>query len=156
MRPIFEKYGGREIKTIGDGFLVDFASALNAVKCAYDIQRKARDLNKSLPEERRVQHRIWVHLGDVLDSAGDISGDAVNVASRIESLADNGGVCLTRQVYDHVQNKFELPLLSLGLRSLKNVSTPLEVYKILMPWDNSKGTSAMEHDTRRIAILPIR
>ena len=153
LRPIFKKHGGREVKTMGDGFLVDFPSALRAVECAYEIQRDARTLNSSLPAERRLQIRIGVHLGDVLDSAGDISGDAVNVASRIESLADEGGVYLTRQVYDHIQNKFEVPLLSLGLRSLKNVGTPLEVYKIVMPWDESRTISA-EHDNRRIAILP--
>lgn len=153
LRPIFRKHGGREVKTMGDGFLVDFPSALSAVECAYEIQKNARNHNRSLPAERRLQIRIGVHLGDVLDSAGDISGDAVNIASRIEPLADDGGVCLTRQVFDHVQNKFQLPLLSLGLRALKNVSTPIEVYKIVMPWDESRTVSA-DHDPRRIAILP--
>src|SRR5256712_11117201 len=124
LRPIFIKHGGREVRTIGDSFLVDFPSALSAVKCAYEIQRTTRDLNNSLPEERRVHLRIGVHLGDIVESQGDISGDAVNVASRIESLADNGGVCLTRQVCVQVQNKFELPLTNLGPKSLKNVNSP--------------------------------
>src|SRR5256712_6917776 len=132
LRPVFNRHGGREVKTIGDSFLVDFPSALNAIKCAYDIQKSTREFNISLPEERRVHVRIGVHLGDIVESQGDISGDAVNVASRIESLADSGGVCLTRQVYDQVQNKFELPLTSLVPKSLKNVNSPMEGYKMVM------------------------
>ncbi len=102
IRPILNRHDGREVKTMGDSFLVEFSSALNAVRCAYDIQRTAREYNFSLPDEKRVHLRIGVHLGDVIDSQGDISGDAVNVASRINHLAEDGGVCLTRQVYDHV------------------------------------------------------
>lgn len=154
LRPIFIKHGGKEVKTIGDSFLVDFPSALSAVKCAYEIQKTTRGLNNSLPEERRALLRIGVHVGDIVESQGDISGDAVNVASRIESLADGGGVCLTRQVYDQVQNKFELSLRSLGAKSLKNLRTPIEVFKMVMPWDETRTTAPSEPDTRRIAILP--
>ena len=117
IRPILARHNGREIKTIGDAFLVEFLSALDAVRCAYDIQRAVREFNISLPEDRRVHLRVGVHLGDVVESGGDISGDAVNVASRIEPLAEDGGVCVTRQVYDHVQNKFELKLASLGVEA---------------------------------------
>ena len=154
LRPLFKKHTGREVKTIGDSFLVNFPSALSAVTCAYEIQKTARESNNSLPEERRVLMRIGIHVGDIVESQGDISGDAVNVASRIESLADSGGVCLTRQVYDQIQNKFELPLTSLGPKSLKNVNTPIEVYKMVMPWDATGFASSSEHDARRIAILP--
>ncbi len=154
IRPILNRHDGREVKTMGDSFLVEFSSALNAVRCAYDIQRTAREYNISLREERRVHLRVGVHLGDVLDSQGDISGDAVNVASRINYLADDGGVCLTRQVYDHVQNKFELPLKSLGPRSLKNVNIPVEVYRMEMPWDEKRAGQSTELDKRRIAVLP--
>ena len=154
IRPILNKHDGREVKTMGDSFLVEFSSALNAVRCAYDIQRAAREFNISLPVERRVHLRVGVHLGDVLNSQGDISGDAVNVASRINYLADDGGVCLTRQVYDHVQNKFELPLKSLGPQSLKNVNAPVEVYRMEMPWDEKRATQPTELDKRRIAVLP--
>ncbi len=154
IRPILSRHDGREVKTMGDSFLVEFSSALNAVKCAYDIQRTAREYNISLPEERRVHLRVGVHLGDVLETQGDISGDAVNVASRINYLADDGGVCLTRQVYDHVQNKFELPLTSLGPRSLKNVNIPIEVYRMEMPWDEKKATQLAKLDKKRVAVLP--
>src|SRR2546427_5646769 len=88
------------------------------------------------------QLRVGVHLGDVVESGGDVSGDAVNIASRIEPLAEEGGVCLSRQVYDHVRNKFELPLTSLGVKSLKNLADPLEVFKMEMPWSRMKDVEA--------------
>ncbi len=154
LRPIFARHDGREVKTMGDAFLVEFGSALDAVRCAYDIQRASREFNISLPDEKRIHLRVGVHLGDVVNDQGDISGDAVNVASRIEPLAEDGGVCLTRQVYDHVQNKFELPLASLGSKSLKNLAAPLEVYKMVMPWDEAKAIPSVRPDKTRIAILP--
>lgn len=154
IRPILSRHKGREVKTIGDAFLVEFPSALDAVRCAYDIQRAAREYNISSPTEQRIHLRVGVHLGDVVESQGDISGDAVNVASRIEPLAEDGGACITRQVFDHVQNKFELPLVSLGAKSLKNVSLPMEVFRMVMPWEAEKGTPSPQPDKRRIAVLP--
>lgn len=153
IRPILARHNGAEVKTIGDGFLVEFPNALDSVRCAYDIQRATREFNISLPAEKRIHLRVGLHLGDVVRSEGDISGDAVNVASRIEPLAEDGGVCLTRQVYDHVHNKFDVPLTSLGPKSLKNVSEPVEVYKMIMPWE--KESAGWERlDARRLAILP--
>src|SRR2546427_5301055 len=137
-RPILKRHEGREVKTIGDAFLVEFSSALDAVRCAYEIQRATKEFNVPLPEERRIHLRVGIHLGDVVESAGDISGDAVNLASRIEALAEDGGVCFTRQVYDHIQNKFELSLTNLGYKPLKNVTNPVEVYKMVMPWAEKK------------------
>ena len=157
IRPILGRHQGREVKTLGDGFLVEFASALDAARCAYDIQRGVREFNLSMAEERRIHLRIGLHLGDVVESQGDISGDAVNVASRIESLAEDGGVCLTRQVYDQVFNKLEIPFTNLGHKAMKNVSAPIEVYKMSMPWeprppDEHNGSL----DRRRIAVLPFK
>jgi len=152
-RPVLARYNGREVKTMGDAFLVEFQSALDAVRCAYEIQRSTREFNISLPQERRIQLRVGIHLGDVVESAGDISGDAVNVASRIQPLAEAGGICITRQVYDQVQNKFELQLVSLGPKSLKNVLAPLEVFKVALPWEERQARAGTL-DARRIAILP--
>jgi adenylate cyclase len=154
-RPILKRHEGREVKTIGDAFLVEFSSALDAVRCAYEIQRATREFNIPLPEERRIHLRVGIHLGDVVESAGDISGDAVNLASRIESLAENGGVCLTRQVYDHVQNKFELPLKSAGNKLLKNVASPVEVFRMVMPWSEEKAEARAKLDRNRLAVLPL-
>lgn len=161
IRPILGRHGGREIKTIGDAFLVEFASALNAVRCAYDIQRAVREFNFSLEEGRRLRLRVGIHLGEVVAESedSDISGDAVNVASRIESLAEDGGVCITRQVFDQIQNKFELPFTNLGRQALKNVKDRVEIYGMVLPWAEARSpgvaTNASSLDRRgRIAILP--
>jgi len=154
IRPILSRHGGREVKTMGDAFLIESPSALEAVRCAYDIQRATREFNLSLPEERRIHLRVGVHLGDVVESGGDISGDAVNLASRIEPLAEDGGVCLTRQVYDQVVSKFELPLESLGPKQLKNVSTSVEVFRMHMPWEVKATAPKTGLDPKRIAVLP--
>jgi adenylate cyclase len=154
IRPILIKHNGREVKTIGDGFLVEFSSAMDAVRCAYDIQRTLREFNISQQSDERITLRIGLHVGDVVESQGDISGDAVNIASRIQSLAEDGGVCVTRQVYDQVQNKFDLPLKSLGNRSLKNVNVPLDVYKMVLPWEQEQKAAASDLDASRVAVLP--
>jgi len=154
VREILNRHNGREVKTIGDGFLIEFPSALDAVRCAYDIQGKTREHNVPLPEEKRVHLRIGIHLGDVVESEGDISGDAVNVASRIGPFAENGGISLSRQVYDQVQNKFDLPLVTLGAKTLKNVATPVELYRVTLPWQQDTTPSSTQLDKKRIAVLP--
>jgi adenylate cyclase len=154
IRPILKKHKGREVKTMGDAFLVDFPSALEAVRCAHDIQRAAREFNLSVLADRKLRLRIGVHLGDIVESQGDISGDAVNVASRIEPLAEDGGVCITRQVFDQVQNKFELKLASLGNKRLKNVNIPVEVFKVVMPWNEEKDAPSIQLNRNRVAVLP--
>jgi adenylate cyclase len=155
VRPILGRYQGREVKTMGDAFLVEFSSALAAVRCAYDIQRAARERNASLPEDRKIRLRIGIHLGDVVELQGDISGDAVNVASRIEPLAEAGGVCMTRQVYDQVMNKIDVPLSSVGTRVLKNVDAPVEVFRMTMPGEEARASTGPPRERRRIAVLPL-
>jgi TolB-like protein/class 3 adenylate cyclase/Tfp pilus assembly protein PilF len=155
VRPVLTRYDGREVKTMGDAFLIEFPSALEAVKCAYEIQKTAREFNISNPEERRINLRIGIHLGDIVESQGDISGDAVNVASRIGPFAENGGISLSRQVYDQVQNKFELSLTSLGAKTLKNVAAPIELFKVILPWqEEERNSSPTQPDKKRIAVLP--
>src|SRR5437667_6869159 len=154
LRPIFARHSGREVKTMGDAFLVEFPNALEAVRCAYDVQRASREFNISFKNEKRIHLRVGIHLGDVVESEGDILGDAVNMASRIEPLAEDGGVTITQQVYDQVRGKFELHFESLGSKSLKNVDLPVEVYRMIMPWDRAIGLQASQLDRRRVAILP--
>ena len=154
IRPILARHQGREVKTVGDAFLVEFPNALDATRCAYDIQRSTREFNLSMASERRIHLRIGVHVGEVVESNGDISGDSVNVASRVEPLAEDGGVCITRQVYDHVRSKTDLPLVSIGAKPLKNVIEPMEIFKMVMPWDEETASSIAQLDKRRIAVLP--
>ncbi|HEX4919234.1 MAG TPA: adenylate/guanylate cyclase domain-containing protein, partial [Candidatus Bathyarchaeia archaeon] len=155
IRPIIGKNRGREVKTMGDAFLVEFPSALDAVRAAYEIQQTTREHNISAIADRKLLLRIGIHLGDVVEASGDISGDAVNIASRIQALAEEGGVCITRQVFDQVQNKIELPLLSMGPKPVKNVTRPVEVYNVKMPWQpDSILSRPIQPDKKRIAVIP--
>ena len=152
VRPLFSKYHGNEVKTIGDSFLVEFASALDALRCAAEIQSLLHQYNASQADEKKIVLRIGVHLGDVIYREGDVFGDAVNLSSRIQPLAEPEGICISRQVFDQVHNKFELPILSMGEQRLKNVNAPVELYRVLMPWE--KKDSPHPVGARRVAVLP--
>jgi TolB-like protein/Flp pilus assembly protein TadD len=154
LRPFFPKFSGREVKTIGDSFLVEFDSALDATRCAVEIQSYLHDYNLTSKEEWKISLRIGIHLGDVIHQEGDVFGDAVNIASRIEPLAPAEGVVISEQVYDQVHNKFVLPLIPMGEKSLKNVSRPVQIYSIQMPWEREKPSERTELDSKRIAVLP--
>lgn len=154
IRPILSKHNGREVKTIGDAFMVEFQSALDAARCAYDIQRTVREANMTLPAESKLHLRIGIHEGDVIGQGSDISGDAVNIASRIEPLAADGGVCLTRHVWESVGNRIDVPMMSLGPKPLKNVTEPMEVFVMAMPWEKEAPGQWGRLDNRRVAILP--
>ena len=155
LHPVFARHGGREVKTIGDGFLVEFPSALEAVRCALEIQQLMSNRNQSVTSERKILLRVAVHLGDVEHRDGDIYGDAVNVASRIQPLAEPGGICITQQVFDHVRNSEEFRTVALGQNQLKNVQTPTEVYKVLPPTERTKITKIETLEPRRVAALPL-
>jgi TolB-like protein len=154
LRPLFTSHGGREIKTIGDAFLVEFQSALDAVLCAVAVQQIMHDRKVARGEQLTL--RIGIHVGDVVESGNDILGDAVNIASRIEPLAEPGEVCISGQVYDQVRNKSDLLFVSLGEKALKNVSTPVIVYAVRMPWGQTASDKTQTYATDRIAILPFR
>jgi class 3 adenylate cyclase/KaiC/GvpD/RAD55 family RecA-like ATPase len=135
IRPIFSKHNGREIEAIGDAFLVEFASALEAVTCAREIQISLHELNLQRPMERSILLRIGIHLGDIVHMDNNVYGDSVNVASRIEPLSEPGGVCITSSVFGHVRNNPEFLFESMGKKELKNVQLPIEVYRIVLPWE---------------------
>ena len=155
LRPILRRHRGREVKTIGDAFLVEFPSAQDAVECALEIQRSE---NARPTEPRRGtagRLRIGIHLGDVVDRSGDVLGDAVNLASRIEALADPGGICVSQQVADQVAHKIDVPLTRLPPRHLKNVRGPVGVFKVELGAAVTVPASG-PGPRRRLAVLPIR
>jgi len=155
LRPVFARHGGHEVKTIGDGFLVEFPSALEAVRGALEIQQLMYKRNQSVPSERKILLRVAVHLGDVEHRDGDVYGDAVNIASRIQRLADPGGVCITQQVFDHVRNTEEFRTEPLGQNQLKNVQMPTVIYRVLPPTEQTKLTRSDSLEPRRVAALPL-
>ena len=153
IRAVLPRHGGLEIKTMGDGTLLEFGSALQAVRCAFEIQQALHERDETKGSESKISLRIGVHLGDIIHEDGDVYGDAVNIASRIEPLASPGGVCLSQQVYDQIRNKFEFPIRAIGKQHLKNVDEELEVYRIIFPWE-TKEDIEVSVDSTRIAVLP--
>jgi len=154
LRSFFPKFNGREVKTIGDSFLVEFGSALDAANCALEIQRFLHDYNQSSGDERKISLRIGIHLGDVVHAGDDVLGDAVNIASRLQPLAEPGGVCVSDQVFGQVRNKIPQALVKLEPRDLKGVRFPVDAYKMVMPWDKDDTAPTEVLDLRRIAVLP--
>jgi TolB-like protein len=154
LRPIFAKHRGREIKTMGDAFLVEFNSALEATLCAIDIQSTLND--RRLEQGVTMQVRIGIHLGDVVHRGGDVLGDAVNIVSRIEPLAEPGGICISGRIYDDVRNKIGYHVSKLSTQQLKNVKDQIDIYSLSLPWQRNQTEQAAvsRMDKRRIAVLP--
>lgn len=158
LRPFFSRYRGREVNTAGDSFLIEFDSALDATLCAVEIQKFLHDYNISAQDEWRIRLRIGIHLGDVIREGNNILGDAVNIASRVEPLADPEGVCVSEQVFDQVHNKIPYPFERLESPKLKNITFPTNVYFIVMPWleklSHIGAQQSSRFDSRRVAVLP--
>ncbi len=133
IRPVFERFRGREVRTMGDGALVEFDSALDATECAVAVQRQLFERNRDTAGEK-IDLRVGVHVGDVVDGESEVYGDAVNIASRIEPLAETGGVCVTGSVQEQVQNKIPYPFRRLEHPFLKEIESPVSVYRVELPW----------------------
>jgi TolB-like protein/class 3 adenylate cyclase len=130
--PKIAEHDGRLIKTTGDGLLAEFQSVVEAVRCAIEVQREAPERSASLPEAQRIKFRIGINLGDIIVEEGDIYGDGVNVAARLESLADPGGILLSGTAFDQVKTKIEVGFDYLGEQRVKNIREPVRVYRILL------------------------
>ena len=130
LEPLLAKYAGRLIKLMGDGVLVEFASIVNAVQCAVEMQQGMEARNAALPEHRRMQLRIGVNLGDVIIEGDDLYGDGVNLAARLEGLAEPGGVCISETAYQHVRQKLPLDYQDLGEQQVKNFAQPVRAYRV--------------------------
>lgn len=155
LRPLFPKFHGKEIKAIGDSFLVEFQSALDALRCAIEIQAFLHDYNTSSRDDWKIKLRIGIHLGDVVHKAGDLFGDAVNIASRLEPMAVPEGICMSDQVFGQVRNKVGVSLQKLAPSELKNIRFPVDVYRVIMPWEEPAYSAGASHlPATRIAVLP--
>jgi CubicO group peptidase (beta-lactamase class C family)/class 3 adenylate cyclase len=139
LRAILPRHQGGEIKSTGDGLLVEFPSALAAVQCAVEIQRVLAGRNAREARERWIRIRIGIHLGDVVWHDNDMLGDGVNIAARIEPLADPGGICVSRAVFEQIENKLSLPMVELNNPALKNISAKVQVFKLLLDDVQSLG-----------------
>jgi adenylate cyclase len=130
VHPIVAEHGGRLVKSTGDGLLLEFASIVDAVRCCLDVQQGMAERNATVPVARRIQFRIGINLGDVVIEDDDIFGDGVNIAARLEGIADPGGICISQVVLDQVKHKLELTLEDLGARALKNIEEPVRTYRV--------------------------
>src|SRR5438094_5976276 len=137
LRSIFPRFNGTEIKTIGDAFLVEFQSALEAAQCAIEIQRTLAKRNHDVPADRRIELKIGIHIGDVVHRGGDVYGDGVNIASRIEQLAGAGGICVSMDVERQIRNALEARFEKLAPTELKNISVPMDLFRIVLPLEQS-------------------
>jgi adenylate cyclase len=148
LEPLVAKHAGRVFKVTGDGVLVEFASAVNAVSCAVDLQQGMAAANSDQPGDRHVVLRIGVNLGDVMVEGGDLYGDGVNIAARLEAIAEPGGICLSGMVHQNVKAKLDLAFEDLGEQRLKNIAEPVRALRVRL------GTIAAR-DSRLAAMLPL-
>ncbi len=138
LRPIFPKHSGKEIETAGDSFFVEFVSALDAAKCAIEIQKTLHERNQVVHADKKILIRVGLHVGDVVHSGKHVHGDGVNLAARLEPLASPGCICVSEDVARQIQSKIEYPVQKVGKRKLKNIQLPMNVYKIVLPWESKQ------------------
>ncbi|TCU13959.1 adenylate/guanylate cyclase domain-containing protein [Rhizobium sullae] len=153
--PTIAVHNGRVIKRTGDGALVEFRSVVDAVRCAMEVQNGMVERNAGVSQERRIEFRIGIHLGDVVEeSDGDLMGDGVNIASRLEGVAAPGAICLSEDAYRQVKARLDLSVSDLGNTQLKNIAEPIRVYSLRVGTAEAKATANSESATSRLATVP--
>jgi adenylate cyclase len=145
VRPAVTEHRGRVVKTTGDGFLIEFASVVDAMRFAVDVQRAMKERNEVASEPGRYQFRIGVNIGDVIIEGDDIFGEGVNIAARLESIAPPGGICVSRAVRDQVGSKLDFAFEDLGPRRLKNLAVPVEVHRVRLETAPALDAPAVQH-----------
>jgi adenylate cyclase len=153
--PKIAEHQGRIVKTTGDGALVEFGSAVDAVRCALDIQRATTERNAGIPGDRRIEFRIGINVGDIIIDEGDIYGDGVNIASRIETLAEPGAVCLSDDAFRQIKGKLPLDVTDMGEQQLKNIAQPVRVYGVRGEGNATRPALSLP-DKPSIAVLPFQ
>ena len=153
--PKIEEYQGRIVKTTGDGMLAEFASVVDALRCAIEIQRGMLERNADVPQERRIEFRVGINVGDIIIDGGDIFGDGVNVAARLEGLAEPGGICVSGRVQEDVRGKLDIAFEDAGEQQLKNIAWPVRVYRVRLSGEAAQSLPALAlPDKPSIAVLP--
>src|SRR5712671_3314741 len=155
LRSIFPRFNGTEIKTIGDAFLVEFQSALEAAQCAIEIQRTLAKRNHDVAGDRRIEVRIGIHVGDIVHREGDVYGDGVNIASRIQPVAGIGGICISVDVERQIHHALEARFEKLAPIELKNVEMPMDLFRIVLPWERDAGLKPERREVRRQRSIPV-
>src|SRR5262245_41727816 len=162
LRPLVDRYHGRIFKTTGDGVLIEFASAVNAMQCAVDLQHRMAAANGDEPEDRHIVLRVGVNLGDVMVEGGDLYGDGVNIAARLQALAEPGGICASAKLRDEVGRKLDLVFSDVGEQALKNIEAPVRVYAVASAGEPAAARPALAlpalalPDKPSIAVLPFQ
>ncbi|HSM39879.1 MAG TPA: adenylate/guanylate cyclase domain-containing protein, partial [Afifellaceae bacterium] len=128
--PLLERHGGRVANTAGDSLLIEFPSAVEAVRCAMSVQAEMSVRNAAVPPDRRIEYRIGINVGDVVVEDDDLLGDGVNIAARLEALAQPGGICLSGTTRDHIRDRLDIGLQDMGEVSVKNISRPVQVFRV--------------------------
>jgi class 3 adenylate cyclase len=157
--PQINEHRGRIVKTTGDGMLVEFGSVVDALRCAVEIQRGMVERNAEVPREKRIEFRVGIHQGDIIIDDGDIFGDGVNVAARLEGLAEPGSICVSARVQEDAQGKLDIPFEDIGEQRLKNIVRPVRVYRVkpVQPVANAAAIIQMPlPDKPSIAVLPFQ
>jgi adenylate cyclase len=157
LEPKIAEHRGRIVKRTGDGVLIEFASAVEATRCAVEIQRGMIGRNEEVPADRRIEFRIGVHAGDIIVEEGDIFGDGVNIAARLESIAEAGGVSISEDVWRQVQGKVDAIFVDTGEQNLKNIARRVRVYRVELNHGNAtQQTNLSLPDGPSIAVLPFQ
>ena len=151
--PTIAGHSGRIVKLMGDGTLVEFASAVEAVTCAVEIQRQLRERDAGGSDPNSIRFRIGVHVGDIIIEGEDILGDGVNVAARIEGIAEPGGISISEDAWRQVQGKVDTNFVDIGEQSLKNIARPVRVYRVDLVPKAATGSRARDHRSRRLTNL---
>src|SRR5216684_8726158 len=158
--PLVAKHGGRIVKTTGDGVLIEFGSVVGTVECALALQQLTAERNAGIGGEHRMEWRIGIHLGDVLVEGDDILGDGVNIAARLEGIAEPGGICISEDAFRQVRGKVETEFADIGAQQLKNIARPLRIYRAQpasAPVSLAPAAAALPlPDKPSIAVLPFQ
>jgi class 3 adenylate cyclase/TolB-like protein/tetratricopeptide (TPR) repeat protein len=153
--PAIANHRGRIVKTTGDGMLVEFASAVDAVRCAVDVQRSMAERSEAVPPERRIQFRIGINVGDILGDGSDIYGDGVNIAARLEAMADPGGIYVSRTVRDPVRDKLSFSFEDLGEVVAKNIARPIHVFRVRHDTETTRSKISLPRAARRLLVAAL-